>query len=301
VSPPARKRADAPAAKKITAALLRGWPLPDPDDSDSKEDRGRVLVVGGSRQLPGAVRLAGTAALRAGAGKLQVATASELAPALGLALPEARVVGLRSDARGGITRLDRQVVELAGRADAVLVGPGMESGAATRRLARRLVDAAAATLVLDAGALDMAAVRASGQRRGDAGMVLTPHLGEMAALLDADEDAIAAAPAATAHAFAGEWGVVLVLKGSTTWIAAPDGRLWVNTGGSVGLGTSGSGDVLAGVIAGLAARGAAPEQAATWGVYLHAQAGARLSRRIGKLGFLAREIAGEIPALLQVR
>ena len=96
-----------------------------------------------------------------------------------------------------------------------------------------------------------------------------------------------------------DWGVVLVLKGPTTTIAAPDGRLWVNTAGSAGLGTSGSGDVLAGLIAGLVARGAAPEQAAAWGVHLHARAGARLSRRVGLVGFLAREIGDEIPALMQ--
>jgi ADP-dependent NAD(P)H-hydrate dehydratase len=296
VSPPARRPAAAPAATKITAAALRGWPLPDLDDSGGKEDRGRVLVLGGSRELGGAVRLAGTAALRAGAGKLQVATVTELAPMLGLLLPEARVVGLRTDARGGLADAGAQALELAARADAVLVGPGMEAGAATRRVARKLLDASDSTVVLDAGALDMSLVRAAGKRPG--GAVLTPHVGEMAALVDLDEDAIAAAPAATARAFAREWGVVLALKGRTTWIAAPDGRLWVNTGGSVGLGTSGSGDVLAGLIAGLAARGAAPAQAAVWGVYLHAQAGARLARRLGRLGFLAREIAGEVPALL---
>src|SRR5690606_6460560 len=77
------------------------------------------------------------------------------------------------------------------------------------------------------------------------------------------------------------------------------GRLWINTGGSPGLGTSGSGDVLAGVIAGLAAHGATPEQAAAWGVHLHAQAGARLSHRFGEVGFLAREIAGEVTMLMQ--
>lgn len=286
------------AAKKISASALRGWPLPPVDDSGSKEDRGRVLVFGGSRQLPGAVLLAGTASLRAGAGKLQVATAADVAVPLGLALPEARVIGLRTDAKGAVAQLGRQVATLAGRADAVLAGPGMESGVATRRLVRSLVAATKGTLVLDAGALDPSAARAFKRRPAGGGMVMTPHHGEMAALLDSDKEAIDDAPAETARAFACEWGIVLVLKGRTTWVAAPDGRLWVNTAGSVGLGTSGSGDVLAGIIAGLAARGAAPAQAAVWGVYLHAQAGARLSRRVGKIGFLAREIAAELPALM---
>ena len=94
-------------------------------------------------------------------------------------------------------------------------------------------------------------------------------------------------------------GVTLVLKGACTYVASADGRLWIHDGGSVGLGTSGSGDVLAGVIAGLVARGARPEQAAIWGVWLHGKAGAALSARQGLIGFLASEIAAEIPTLLR--
>jgi len=88
------------------------------------------------------------------------------------------------------------------------------------------------------------------------------------------------------------------MKGSITYVASADGRVWIHEGGSVGLGTSGSGDVLAGVIAGLAARGARPEQAAVWGVWLHGRAGKALSRQQGVIGFLAREIPGLIPGLL---
>lgn len=282
-------------AVPLDAALLRQWPLPDPSGADSKEDRGRVLVVGGSRQLVGGVLLAAVAALRAGAGKLQVATVGEAAPALAGLLPEARVMPQRSGEDGAIEALDRQVLEFVQRADAVLVGPGMEAGGPARAVVRRLLRHAGNTVVADAGALHSST---PGSRDGDAGLVMTPHHGEMAALLEVDIGRVRAAPDELAAAYARENGVVLVLKGPTTWIAAPDGRLWVNTGGSPGLGTSGSGDVLAGVITGLAARGATPEQAAAWGVYLHAQAGTRLARRFGEVGFLAREIAGEVPMLM---
>jgi NAD(P)H-hydrate repair Nnr-like enzyme with NAD(P)H-hydrate dehydratase domain len=91
---------------------------------------------------------------------------------------------------------------------------------------------------------------------------------------------------------------VVALKGATTWIADPDGRAWLNRHGCVGLGTSGSGDTLAGFIAGLLARGAAPAQATAWGVYMHAEAGRRLAQAHGPLGFLAREIPGEIPRIM---
>lgn len=298
----AAKRTPAePRPTKITAAALRAWPLPDPADSDSKEDRGRVLVVGGSREVPGSVLLAGVAALRAGAGKLQVATAADVAMTMAIALPEARVIGLRTAADGAIAQTGREVREAAARADAVLAGPGMRSTAATHRVVRSLIGATQGTLVLDAGALHPSVVRALERRKGGGGVVMTPHRGEMATLLDTALDAIAAAPVARARTAAREWGVVLVLKGPTTCIAAPDGEVWINTGGSVGLGTSGSGDVLAGIIAGLAARGAAPDQAAVWGVYLHARAGALLARRVGRVGFLAREIAALVPGLLQKR
>lgn len=282
-------------AVHIDAGLLREWPLPEPSGGDSKEDRGRVLVVGGSRQLVGGVLLAGTAALRAGAGKLQVATAEPVATALAIAMPEARVMPQETGGDGGLAKVNRQVLESAGRADAVLVGPGMEESVATHAVVRRLLARAGRVLVADAGALHPGTPRA---RRYGIGLVMTPHHGEMASLLGTGIDEVQAAPAGIALCYARNHNVVLALKGPTTWIAAPDGRLWVNTGGSPGLGTSGSGDVLAGLIAGLAARGASPEQATVWGVHLHAQAGVLLARNVGEVGFLAREIAGEVPMLM---
>ncbi|WP_425480728.1 NAD(P)H-hydrate dehydratase [Luteimonas yindakuii] len=273
--------------------------MPDPSGGTSKEDRGRVMVIGGSRQIPGAVLLTGIAALRAGAGKLQVATVADAAMSLVMSLPEARVIGLPATRTGAIRDLDSDATRSVGTAHAAVVGPGMDRSTATQRVARTVIANAQSTVVLDAGALDAMALAAFRRRRSaGVAMVLTPHAGEMAALLDTDEDTVMANGETIAREFAQAWNVVLALKGPTTWIAAPDGRMWVNTAGSVGLGTSGSGDVLAGVIAGLAARGATPEQAAVWGVSLHARAGARLSRRHGQVGFLAREISGEIPALM---
>lgn len=294
-----RKPLSARRTRTITASALRAWPLPDPHDSEGKEDRGRILVVGGSRQVPGAAMLAGIAAMRAGAGKLQVATADEAALALAIAMPEAKVMGLRSDRTGAIAQMGAQALKAVRNADAVVVGPGMDPTAATRRIVRSVVDAMQGTLVLDAGALHLGAARAFDARKGGGGgLVMTPHLGEMAAMLGIDDTEIAAAPEATARKFAKEWGIVLALKGQTTYVATPGGELWINTAGSPGLGTSGSGDVLAGIISGLAARGASAEQATVWGVHLHAQAGALLSKRRGLVGFLAREISDEVPALM---
>lgn len=288
-----RRRARTGTAATIAPRLLRAWPLPDPGAESSKEERGQVLVVGGSREIPGSALLAAEAAMRAGAGKLQVATARPVAGALAIAMPEARVIALAADRAGEIAKSSPALADAAAQADAVLVGPGMRSSAASRRVAAALLRANAGTVVLDAGTLGAFAGVRDGAR-----LVLTPHAGEMAALLGIDVREVEADAPAIAARFAREAGVVLVLKGATTHVAAPDGRRWINTGGSVGLGTSGSGDVLAGIIAGLAARGAPPEQAAVWGVHLHAAAGAMLARRLGRLGLLAREIAAEVPPLM---
>jgi ADP-dependent NAD(P)H-hydrate dehydratase len=281
---------------RVDAALLRRWPLPQPAGDVDKEVRGRVLVVGGSREIPGAVRLAGEAALRAGAGKLQIATARGAGIAMGIAVPEARVFELPTDPDGELRGPGRQLGPAAADADAVLIGPGMAAEARTSRLVATMAPRCRA-LVLDAGAI-AALASAPGARavRRAGTCVITPHFGEMATLLDVDIGAIHAYPQGVAVAVAREHGCVVVLKSATTWIADAEGGLWRHDDGPVGLATSGSGDVLAGVVVGLLARGAKPTQAAAWAVALHAAAGRTLSRTHGDTGFLARDIAGAIAA-----
>jgi len=117
-------------------------------------------------------------------------------------------------------------------------------------------------------------------------------------MLQADPEEVAHDPAATARRAAAELRAVVALKGAETYIATPDGTAYCYRSENIGLATSGSGDTLSVVIAGLAARGAEPAQAAAWGVYLHGAAGARLSERVGQVGFLARELLAEIPPLM---
>ncbi|CAO3407579.1 ADP-dependent (S)-NAD(P)H-hydrate dehydratase (EC 4.2.1.136) [Azospirillum largimobile] len=290
----------------VTAELLRGMPLPQPDGDGDKETRGRVLVVAGSVPVPGGALLAGIGALRAGAGKLQIATAAGIAPHLGLALPEALVAGLPETPDGGIAPDSaKALAERASRCDTVLIGPGMMDEAAVVALTAGLLtrlDAAVASpnggeprFVLDAGALAGLGRDPAPVQRHAGHVVITPHAGEMAGLLGCSREQVEADPLAAARQVAAHLKAVVALKGSCTRIVMPDGRAWAYRGGTVGLATSGSGDTLAGIVAGLLARGASPEQAAIWGVYLHGEAGNRLSRRIGPLGFLARELLAEIP------
>jgi ADP-dependent NAD(P)H-hydrate dehydratase len=153
-------------------------------------------------------------------------------------------------------------------------------------------------LVLDAEAMLAVAGRPEQLHALRRPAILTPHAGEMASLLDLDKDRVLDDVVGTALRAAAHFRAVVALKGSETIISTPDGESWRNRTGNVGLATSGSGDTLSGIIAGLAARGADPPHAAAWGVYLHGSAGDRLADRVGPLGFLARELLAEIPPLM---
>jgi hydroxyethylthiazole kinase-like uncharacterized protein yjeF len=281
----------------VDDAQLRAWPLPEAAGDADKEDRGRVLIVAGSREVPGAAVLAGVAALRAGAGKLVVATPASVWALVAAALPEARVIGLPESARGGPLPGSLDLLrDIVARAAAVLVGPGMLEAEATVRFTESLLPLCAhCGVVLDALAMDCA----RDARRFERPVLLTPHAGEMAHLSGISKEDVQRDPLRTAREQAQAWQAIVALKGPVTCIARPDGQAWRHEESCAGLATSGSGDVLAGLIAGLAARGAPLEQAAAWGVALHARAGLRLARSTGPLGFLARELAAEVPGLMR--
>ncbi|PTA43787.1 NAD(P)H-hydrate dehydratase [Micromonospora sp. RP3T] len=274
----------------ITPALLRDWALPVP--SGGKEARGTVLVVGGSRFTPGAVLLAGVAALRAGAGVLQLAAPESTATALSIQVPEALVVGLPETGEGAVRGDPGDLLGgLVADADVVAVGPGLTDIDATRELLRLVLDTAdrETALVLDAyalGALSHEPDLLAGSGRK---VVLTPNLTEARHLLGRDPGDDLDAEAVE---LAGRYDAVVSLYGH---IATPDGRAWREESGDAGLGTSGSGDVRAGLLAGLLSRGADPGQAACWAAFAHAVSGQRLVPRYGRIGFLARELLDEIP------
>ncbi len=287
------------AAVDVDDGCLRRWPLPQPDAEGDKEERGRVLVIAGSREMPGALILAANAALNAGAGKLTVATAASVARLVATALPEARVIELTETEAGGTDRSAvERVRELLPHVDAVLIGPGMQDEPAVCGFCAELLGHLSTSLLV----LDAAAMGVVGQAprigKFSSPTILTPHAGELAHLTGSKKEDICAQPAQAVADAARRWNAVVALKGATTFIAAPGGSLWRHTGGNVGLAISGSGDVLAGVIAGLASRGASADQAAIWGVALHARAGVRLAERSGPLGYLARDLSAEVPALM---
>jgi hydroxyethylthiazole kinase-like uncharacterized protein yjeF len=283
----------------VTSRFLRDWPLPETAPGEGKAGRGSVVVIGGAPHTPGAVLLTGLAALRVGAGKLTYATVEQNASALAVAVPEAGVMALAATPAGALALSSLDILRpLIENADTVVLGPGMAGPEQTREFVDGLLPQldTGTTLVLDALGLTCGALDAAAVRRLDGRVVITPNPTEASILLDDDSDGDASgASEATTRRLAERFGAVAALRST---VASPDGRMWRDGSGNPGLGTSGSGDVLAGAIGGLAARGASPDQAAVWGVHLHAEAGERLAARIGAVGYLARELLDELPQVL---
>jgi ADP-dependent NAD(P)H-hydrate dehydratase len=271
--------------RSITDALLRRWPLPALDRALGKESRGMLLVVGGSDSVPGAASLAALAGIRVGTGTIQIATTRGAYPIVAGLVPEACVIALPTQ-RGEIAVSARpRIAKLADSADAVVLGPGSTTSALARGMRGD------ATWVVDAGAIK--ACTATTMSHVTA--IITPHAGEMAELLGISPEKVRATAADIAVVTAKELSCVVVLKGDVTFIAAPDGAIFRSTAGNHGLGMSGSGDVLAGAIGGLAARGADAVQAAVWGVHLHGRAGDVLAKTIGPYGYRAVEVIEQLP------
>ena len=285
------------SATPLDRSALDSNPLPPVVDG-GKETKGRILIIAGSRQVPGAALLAATAAMRAGAGKLRIATVESIAPQVALAMPEAMVIALTEHRDGGFARSAvRQIAGEAADADAIVAGPGMARGETCERIAERLLESPA-RLALDAALLHSLSPLEKAELERPTPPVLLPHAGELASLLDTDEEHIAADPIRSGLRAAELYCSVVLAKGVISHVIHPDGRSWTYSGGAPGLGVSGSGDVLAGIVGGLLSRGADPLAALLWAVWLHGEAGTALASKIGPIGFLAREIADEIPALL---
>ncbi len=266
-------------------------PLPAP--ASSKRERGDVLVVGGAAKTPGAVALTGMAVLRVGAGRLTVAVAESVAAPLAVAFPEAGVLGLPQNRSGSVTGGAAAALERGLDVDCVVVGPGLDDADEAHELLEGLVPLMGdeTRVLLDAFALGALAKDPDVCRPLEGRLLLTPNSTEAGILLGRDPGDAADDLAEVAD----RYGAVVSGGG---FVSEPGGRLRRIEAGNPGLATSGSGDVLAGAIAGLVARGADPGDAACWATWLHATAGDRLAQRIGPVGFLARELADELPRLL---
>lgn len=291
------RSAPVPESVSVSAHLLREWSLPEP--GSDKEGRGVVLVVGGSRSTPGAVILSGEATLRVGSGKLQVATAESVASQVSVALPEALVRGLPEAESGDLgTAACADVVEMTDEDSTVLLGPGLVDPRAASELLAKIVPELTGPVVVDALGTAFVTDHPDGLHHLEGRCVVTLNLKELAKTLGADATDVHRDPVAAATDLARRTRCVVLAGGTSKVVATPAGDTFLVHEGGPGLGVSGSGDVQSGLVAGLLARGAAPDQAAAWGAYLHGRAGDRLAGEVGVVGFLARELPPVVPRLL---
>jgi hydroxyethylthiazole kinase-like uncharacterized protein yjeF len=233
--------------------------------------------------------LAGLAALRVGAGVLAMALPDEVALPVAVAVPEASAT-----AWGGPSGDPKILAGLLDSADAVLVGPGLDDPEVAKALVEHVAGADySGPVLLDAYALGVLGDAPEAAKALAGRLILTPNQDEAKFLADTTvEDR---PPAEIAQRIAQRWDAVVSYSDA---VATPADGTHALASGNPGLGTSGSGDVLAGAIAGLLARGADPDQSACWGTYLHSAAGDRLAARVGRLGYLAREVVEELPVVL---
>jgi NAD(P)H-hydrate epimerase len=282
-----------------TTAAMRTL-VPRRDPRAHKGAVGRVLVIGGSPGLTGAVTLAARAASRAGAGYVQAAVPAALEHVFAIQLLEQMTIACGATDRTTLAATDWPGLRAAAeRVDVIALGSGLSRAPEAAELARAVVREATRPLVLDADGLNAFEGRADELARGGGSRVLTPHLGEMARLTGQSADALEARRIDAAREWASRWQSVVVLKGAPTVTAAPDGRATVNPNGNPGMATAGMGDVLTGVIAALIGQGLAPYDAARLGVYAHGAAGDRVAHERGTMGMVASDVLERISAVFQ--
>ena len=261
--------------------------LPTRTPESHKGSYGKVLAVCGSSPYRGAAVLSVMGALRTGAGLVTLAAPECVVAAAAARVPEAIFLADAAQER---------ILEEVSRSEVCLLGCGLSADADTAQLAKKALDAARGVVVLDAGALcsladDISAITAFAQSQP---LIVTPHPGEMARLCRCSVEDIEKERISCALDFALSTGAITVLKGHETLIACPDGTLYENLTGNAGLARGGSGDILAGMIAGLAAQGMSAEHAAAAGVFLHGLSADRCAARLSMQGMLPSDILTDL-------
>ena len=293
IPPPVIDEVDGQYLELLTRERMREL-VPVRTPESHKGDFGRVLVIAGSVGRTGAAHLSALGALKSGAGLVTVATPRSCLPIVAAMAPEYMTEPLDETASGTIdfAAVDR-VLEL--QADVIAVGPGLGQSPSTTAFVQSLVERAGVPLVLDADALNAFAgdpERLMGRDGVD--MIITPHPGEMARLLNTSIEDVQRDRLRAAREFAAAHRVHVVLKGNRTVIAAPDGRTFVNLTGNAGMATGGTGDLLTGMIAAWFAQLLDAEAASKLAVYLHGTAGDLAEADEGEVALTAGDLAARI-------
>ena len=289
-----RGAAQAPSYGGYSRAMSRLIPMRL--SSANKGSCGRVSIIAGSKGMTGAAALSALGALRSGAGLVTALTPSSEQPILAVKLTEAMTVPLPHE-NGVISAAAADtVLESIQNADAVVFGPGLGKGRGILPLLERIVTEFTKTLIIDADGINALSANIDILNRKKCSVILTPHPGEMSRLSGLSISEIQSARIKTAEDFADRFDVTVALKGEGTVVAARGGKTAVNPSGNCGMATGGTGDVLSGVVAALAAQGCTPYDSAVLGVYLHGLAGDIAAAEKGVHGLIASDLCGALPA-----
>lgn len=284
-------------AKEITAQQVFEL-LPRRRQDSHKGSYGKVMCLAGSARFRGAAALAAEGALRAGAGLVTLASVEPVIAAVAARCPECVFLPCRQSAGGGVSaQSGKAVLEKVRGMEVLLFGPGLGDTDDTAALLEQLGPSAGCALVLDADGLNAASKMDALPRSPGLPLILTPHPGEMARLCGLTTAEVNAGREGIAAGYARAEDCVVVLKGHRTIVAGPDGEVFVNPTGNPGLSRGGSGDILAGMIAGLAAQGLSPLDAAVCGVWLHGAAADQCAKRLGQYGMLPHDLFTDLGAI----
>lgn len=270
--------------------LTKEWvtkKLPTRPKNAHKGTFGKVLVVAGSENYPGAVYLVCASAYRVGAGLVTLATEEVVKIIVSRKLPEATFLSLD------------KVYEKIDEYDVLLIGPGLGQSRQTVEFTKRILNNNLPRTVIDGDGLNILSKEREWWKRLKGEIILTPHPGEMARLTGVSIKKIQTDRINVAQYFAKEWGRVLVLKGANTVIASPTSQVYLSPFANPALSTAGTGDILAGVIAGMLAQGLDCFSAASVGVYIHGLAGEILRKKIGNAGVLASDLLLMLPEAIR--
>ncbi|MDP8238697.1 MAG: NAD(P)H-hydrate dehydratase [Candidatus Hatepunaea meridiana] len=273
--------------------------LPRRHPADHKGKAGHVFIIAGSPGMTGAAVLAAEASMRTGTGLTVVGVPQSLNPVLEMKLTEAMTLPLAENKQGSLNAdAYEQCCEKIEWASVVAFGPGIGRNKDTAKLLERLLEDIDKPLVIDADGLNLLADNPGLLNKLPENTVLTPHPGEFSRLTGVSNRDISADRIAIARKWAVKWGITVVLKGSPSLTALPNGNVYINPTGNAGMATGGSGDVLTGIIASLIAQGLNVESAAWMGCYLHGAAGDNASAELGKLGMVAGDIINFLPKVI---
>jgi ADP-dependent NAD(P)H-hydrate dehydratase / NAD(P)H-hydrate epimerase len=287
-----------PRQHLITTSAMKALWRPRPDDAH-KGRTGHLLTIAGGTGKTGAAALCALSGLRSGAGLVTLAVPETLYPMAAAHAPEIMTApvpdnGTALFSEAGLAPL----MALLDGKRVIALGPGIGTDPRTRELMNRLITQCPIPMVIDADGINIIAENPEILLKRRADIILTPHPGEMARLVNTTPADIQSDRVGQARGFAEKYQVNLVLKGARTVIARPDGHVYINSTGNSGMASAGMGDVLTGVIAGFAAQGYEPDEAARLGVYLHGDAADAVAREKGPMGYIAGDVMTALPGAM---